>query len=172
MDTTYTVLVVGAGVTANLAIATMFVLRVVRPDRARSIGLLGTAMGIPLAMAAGHAWVVGADGWTVALPAAFVVFAVVEIAVDVVWDFDIRTSRWLVGYLALFYVGQWGVIGAAFRADPGGGAAVLVTYFVCLAATAYSYRRVGHGTPRTAQPGGDREITSPETPASASRRTP
>jgi hypothetical protein len=47
--------------------------------------------------------------------------------------------------LGAFYLAQWAVVGAAFLAWQPGGFAVLVTYFACLAATAWSYRRVGHG---------------------------
>jgi hypothetical protein len=75
----------------------------------------------------------------------FVVFAVVEVIVDVLLDFEIRATVWLWPYLMLFYLAQWAVIGAAFRVSEPGGFAVLVSYFVSLATTIYSYRRVGHG---------------------------
>lgn len=146
MASMHAALVVGAGSLANLAIAAMFVARVRRPDWARPLGFFGTAMALPLAAASLIAWVDGMDSWDIALPLAFVAFAIIEIGVDVVADFDVRGSRWLWPYLASFYLAQWAVIGAAFRASEAGGAAVLITYFVCLTATAYSYRRVGHGT--------------------------
>ena len=146
MTTLHSVLVVAAGSIANLAIAAMFVARVKRPEWARPLGFFGTAMALPLAAAGLIAWLEGMHPWDVALPLVFVAFAVIEIGVDVVADFDVRSSRWLWPYLMSFYIAQWAVIGAAFRASEAGGAAVLVTYFICLAATAYSYRRVGHGT--------------------------
>ena len=148
MTTLHALLVVGAGSLANLAIAAMFVARVKRPERARPLGFLGTAMALPLAAASLIAWLEGMHPWDIALLMVFVVFAVIEIGVDVVADFDVRSSRWLWPYLMSFYLAQWAIIGAAFRASDVGGAFVLVTYFVCLAATAYSYRRVGHGTNR------------------------
>ncbi len=146
MITLHAMLVVLAGSLANLAIAAMFVARVKQPEWARPLGFFGTAMAIPLAAASLIAWLEGMHPWDVALPLVFAVFAVVEIGVDVVADFDVRSSRWLWPYLLSFYLAQWAVIGAAFRASEAGGAVVLVTYFICLAATAYSYRRVGHGT--------------------------
>ncbi len=148
MTTLHTALVVAAGSLANLAIAAMFVARVKRPDRASPLGFLGTSMALPLAAASLVAWIEGMHPWDITLPLVFVAFAVIEIVVDVVVDFDVRSSRWLWPYLMSFYIAQWAVIGAAFRASEAGGAVVLVTYFVCLAATAYSYRRVGHGTDR------------------------
>jgi hypothetical protein len=148
MNTLHAALVVVAGSLANLLIAAMFIARVKRPDRARLLGFLGTAMALPLAAAGVIAWVEGMDTWDIALPLVFVAFAVIEIGVDVVADFDVRSSRWLWPYLMSFYVAQWAVVGAAFRVSETGGAVVLVTYFVCLAATAYSYRRVGHGAGR------------------------
>lgn len=155
MASAYAWLVIAAGAVANLAIAAMFIARVKRPDWARPFGFFGTAMALPLAAAALIAWREGLHPWDIALPSVFVAFAVIEIVVDVVADFDVRASRWLWPYLMSFYAAQWAVIGAAFRASEIGGAIVLVTYFVCLAATSYSYRRVGHGSGRTA----DREPT-------------
>ena len=148
MSTLHAVLVVVAGSLSNLAIAAMFVTRVKHPDRARPLGFFGTAMALPLGAASVIAWIEGMEPWDIALPLLFVAFALIEIGVDVVADFDVRSSRWLWPYLMSFYVAQWAVIGAAFRVSEAGGAVVLVTYFVCLAATAYSYRRVGHGTGR------------------------
>jgi hypothetical protein len=145
VDTAYAVLVVVAGSAVNLLWAAMFAARVVAPARARPLGLLGTSMALPLAVAAGLAVVDDADPWLVVLPLVFVAFAVVEVLVDVVLDVEVRTTRWLGPYLLAFYLAQWAVVGAAFIAAPTGGVVVLVTYFVCLAATGWSYRRVGHG---------------------------
>ena len=131
--------------TANLLIGLMFVARVHKPDKARVLGLAGTAMAIPLLVASMLAILSGTDLWGVLLPLGFVAFAIIEFGVDVVADFEVRTSRWLGPYLAAFYLGQWSVIGAAFRVSPAGGAVVLASYFLCLAATVYSFRRVGHG---------------------------
>lgn len=138
-------LVVVGGSVANLLFAAMFVARVRAPHHAHRIGLVGTGMASPLAMAAVLAWTSGTELWDIILPLVFVVFAAVELVVDEVLDFEVRASRWLWPYLLLFYVAQWAVIGAAFRASGPGGLAVLASYFVCLAATVYSYRRVGHG---------------------------
>lgn len=146
METWYPLLVVGSGVVANLLIAGMFVARVHRPSIARPLGFTGTGMAVPLAGAAVVASVGGGEAWDVALPLVFVGFAVVEVLVDAVLDVEVRESRWLWPYLMSFYLGQWAVIGAAFRASEMGGFVVLASYFVCLGATAYSYRRVGHGT--------------------------
>jgi hypothetical protein len=147
VSTTYAVLVIGAGVLANLLIAGMFVARVHAPAWARAIGFAGTAMAIPLAIASVLALVDGAGAWAVVLPLVFVAFAVIEVLGDVVLEGGFRTSRWLGPYLASFYLAQWALVGAAFLASRTGGFVVLFTYFVCLAATFYAYRRVGHATP-------------------------
>lgn len=146
MNTLHAVLVVAAGSLANLAIAAMFVARVRSPENARPLGFFGTAMALPLAAASLVAWLEGMHPWDIALPLVFVGFAFVEVGVDIVADFEVRESRWLWPYLMSFYIAQWAVIGAAFRASEVGGAVVLAAYFICLAATAYSFRRVGHGT--------------------------
>jgi hypothetical protein len=146
VSTTYAVLVIGAGVAANLLFAGMFVARVVRPGWARPLGFAGTAMALPLALASVVASWLGHGAWAVALPLVFVAFAILELVVDVVLEADFRVTRWLWPYLAAFYAAQWAVIGAAFLASTPGGFAVLCCYFVCLGATAWSYRRVRHGT--------------------------
>lgn len=138
-------LVVGSGVAANVLFAAMFVARVVAPRRAHALGLAGTAMAVPLAVASGIAAASGDPGWEVALPLVFVAFAAIEVLVDVIGAVDVRATRWLWAYLLAFYVAQWAVIGAAFLADERAGYAVLASYFVTLAATAWSFRRVGHG---------------------------
>lgn len=148
MTTTHTGLVITAGVIGNLAFAAMFIARVRDPGRARTYGLFGTSMALPLVVAALIAWAQEMEGWDVVLPLVFVAFAAIEILVDFILDFEVRESRWLWPYLMSFYLAQWSVIGVAFRVSEAGGAAVLVSYFICLAATAYSYRKVGHGTGR------------------------
>lgn len=152
METVRVVLVVGAGAAANLLIAGMFWARVRVPARFRLLGFAGTSMALPLGAAAAIAWAGGAAVWDVALPLVFVAFAVVEVLVDAVLDADVRRSRWLWPYLMLFYLAQWAVIGAAFRGSELGGFVVLATYFVCMAATVYSYRRVGHGVAESDRP--------------------
>jgi hypothetical protein len=150
----YAGLVIVAGTAANLLYAALFIARVVAPRGARPLGFAGTAMAVPLGVAAVIAATTGRGAWDVALPLVFVGFAMVEILADVVARVDVRTTRWLWPYLLAFYVAQWAVIGAAFRVSEPGGFVVLGTYFVTLAATAFSYRRVGHGGPAGShQPG-------------------
>ena len=146
MDTMYAAVVTGAGGAANLLFAGMFVARVVAPHRARPMGLAGIGMAAPLTIAALIAGREGLGAWAAVLPLVFVAFAVVEVVVDLMLPVDVRRTGWLWPYLLSFYLAQWAVIGAAFLGSRAGGAAVLVTYFLCLATTAWSYRRVGHGT--------------------------
>lgn len=145
MATLHVALLVVPGVAANLLFAAMFIARVVAPGRARTLGLAGTAMALPLAVASWTAAASGRSTWEIALPIVFVAFAGVEVLVDVVGVVDVRSTRWLWPYLLAFYTAQWAVIGAAFLADERGGYVVLASYFVTLVATTWSYRRVGHG---------------------------
>jgi hypothetical protein len=162
-----TALVVGAGTAANLFISAMFIARVLWPTWARPLGFVGTAMALPLTAAAVIAWAGDLDAWLVALPMVFVAFAIVEVYVDVIAATDVRSTRWLWLYLLAFYLAQWAVVGAAFIASARGGAIVLVSYFVCLVATAWSYSEVGHGRRRGSE-GDDQpdveEPTAPRTP--------
>jgi hypothetical protein len=141
----YAPLVIAAGSAANVLFAAMFAARVTTPNWAHLLGLAGTAMALPLLAASVVAWQRHASGWEIGLPLVFVAFAIVELAVDVVFRVDVRHTAWLWPYLVSFYLAQWAVIGAAFSVSRVGGFVLLGTYFVCLAATAYSYRMVGHG---------------------------
>ena len=71
----------------------------------------------------------------------------VELLLDYVLEIDFRRThtRLLGPYLALFYLGQMGLIGYAFVVQPVYGFVTLATYFLNLLATWYSYSRVGHG---------------------------
>jgi hypothetical protein len=141
----YAPIVIAAGSLANLLFAAMFTARVVAPGWAHLLGLSGTAMALPLLGASVIAWQHHLSAWEIGLPLVFVAFALVELAVDTVFRLDVRHTAWLWPYLLSFYLAQWAVIGAGFRVSRVGGFVLLATYFVCLAATAYSYRSVGHG---------------------------
>ena len=143
----YAPLVVVGGSAANLLIAGMFVARVVAPSWAAPLGFAGTAMAIPLAAASVVAVRNGASVWDIVLPLVFVAYAVLEVLLDGVLHIAFRSTAWLGPYLLLYYAGQWAIIGAAFRASREGGFVVLITYFACLAATFFSYARVGHAQP-------------------------
>jgi hypothetical protein len=85
------------------------------------------------------------EKWFTILPLIFGGYLFVEWLLDYVFKLEFR-STWLLGpYLLLFYAGQMGMIGYAFLVKKSYGALTLVTYFLSLAATAYSYVNVGHG---------------------------
>ncbi len=146
-DAVYAVLVVGGGTLANLLIGAMFATRVLSPSWASALGFTGTAMAIPLALGSAWAFHEREGAWKIALPLVFVAYAVVEVVLDGILHLPFRSTLWLAPYLILYYAGQWAVIGAAFIASRQGGFVVLVSYFVCLAATLFSLVRVGHGQP-------------------------
>jgi len=139
------VLVVFASVLAELLIAVMFLARVYRPDRSERWGFAGTAMAVPVAAGAFINGVNGSAVSDVVLPLIFVLYAAVEVMLDGVLKADFRATRWLGPYLFLFYAAQFALIGYAFRVGTVPGMAVLVSYFVCLAMTMWSGRKVGHG---------------------------
>lgn len=102
----YAPLVIGAGVTANVLFTAMFTACVLAPRWSRHLGVTGTAMAVPLGAAALMALSAGADPWLVVLPGVLVVFAVIGVAVDVLADVDLRSTRWLWTYLAAFSLAQ------------------------------------------------------------------
>lgn len=86
------------------------------------------------------------EWWTIVLPLLMVSFLLVELLLDYVLKLNFRQTRLLGPYLLLYYLALMGMIGYAFLTSEVLGFITLATYFIQLAATAYSYRKVGHGT--------------------------
>jgi hypothetical protein len=107
----------------------------------RIAGLAMVALALPLGAAvvlnllANRAW------WFIALPILLILHCVVELLLDYILKVDFRKSRLLGPYLGLFYLGQWGLIGYAFVANPVYGFVTLATYFLCLGATRYAHAK-------------------------------
>ncbi|MFN2290499.1 MAG: serine hydrolase domain-containing protein [Anaerolineae bacterium] len=105
----------------------------------RITGLIMVALALPLTAAvvlnllANRAW------WFVILPIPLILHCLAELLLDYVLKVEFRRSRLLGPYLALFYLGQWGLIGYAFVAEPIYGFVTLATYFLCLGATRYAH---------------------------------
>lgn len=132
----------------NLLLAGMFLARAV--GQARTGRILGTGvvvLAVPLAVAVALNALNEREWWTVVLPGLLIVYCVVEFILDYVQKSDFRHTRLLGPYLLLYYAGLMGMIGYAFLVNTLAGAVTLATYFVGLAATLYSFVRVGHGPP-------------------------
>jgi hypothetical protein len=132
--------------TYNLLMIVVFLARVRGKKHIEAtVGLEAVSMGLPLAFA----MVVNALGqrgfWYIFLPLPLALHCVIELFVDYIWKVNFRQTRWLWPYLILFYIGQWFLVGYTFQVSNTYGFVTLVTYFLCLAATAYSYSKVRHG---------------------------
>lgn len=130
----------------NLLLAVMFLFRARgQPKIGSAVGWGAVVLGIPLLAAA----VVNALGarplWTFVLPGLLVLYDTVEFILDYLLKFDFRHSRWLGPYLGLYYLALMGMIGYTFAVGQPYGFLTLITYFINLASTAWSYARVQHG---------------------------
>ena len=100
---------------------------------------------VGMAMPLGAAVILNALGkrgwWYVVLPLPLILHCIVELLLDYVLKLDFRKTRLLGPYLALFYLGQMGLIGYAFIVEPVYGFATLATYFLCLGATRYAHAK-------------------------------
>ena len=130
----------------NLLLLGMFLARGAgQPQTGRTFGTGVVALAVPLGVAvvlnalAQRAW------WTLVLPGLMIAYAVVDFVLDYLLKSDFRHTRWLGPYLGLYYAGLMALIGYAFLVDLLAGFITLATYFASLAATFYSYTRVGHG---------------------------
>jgi len=130
----------------NLILSAIFLNRVLgRPAWEHALGYGTIAMILPLAAIAisnalrGRSWAF----WV--LPLVMVAYLVLEYVLDYALKLDFRHSALLGPYLLTFYLGQFALIGYAFLVGRPHGFVTLVTYFISLGATAYSYTHVGHG---------------------------
>lgn len=111
----------------------------------RALGIVLMALAVPAALAAGLNLLGGRDWWTIVLPGLLVVFLALELVLDYILKLDFRRTRLLGPYLLLYYLALMGMIGYSFLVGKPYGFVTLVTYFLQLAATWYSYSKVGHG---------------------------
>jgi len=137
-----------------VAIANLFNLLIVgimlsRPGQKekleRALGLIVVILTFPLLGGMFVNFYYQRPWWTIVLPGILIFFCFLEFLLDYVFKISFRQSRWLWGYLLFFYLAQWGMIGYGFGVNWIFGFVTLLTYFLSLAATAYSYAKVGHG---------------------------
>ena len=73
-----------------------------------------------------------------------VLFLVVEFVLDYWLKFNFRHTAWLGPYFLVYYLALFALIGYAFLTGKSYGFITLMTYFINVAATFFSYARVGH----------------------------
>jgi len=130
----------------NLLLAVMFLYRARgRPRIGNGFGWGAVLLGIPLLVVIVLNVLSGRPWWTVVLPGLLVLYDLVEFGLDHVFKFDFRQSRWLGPYLGLYYLALMGMIGYSFASGKLYGFITLATYFINLAATAFSFNRMKHG---------------------------
>ena len=109
------------------------------------LGIINILLIMPLSIAVVLNIFGAREWWTYVLPLVLIMFLIVELLLDYVLQIPFRETRLLWPYLALFYLSAWMMIGYSFLVSKSYGFITLVTYFISLAATAYSYSQVGHG---------------------------
>jgi CubicO group peptidase (beta-lactamase class C family) len=107
----------------------------------RVVGLFMVALVLPLGAAVILNLLAKREWWFVVLPLPLILHFVVELLLDYILKLDFRKTRLLGPYLALFYLGQMGLIGYAFVVQTAYGFVTLATYFLCLGATLYAHSK-------------------------------
>lgn len=115
------------------------------PGVEKIAGYFVVALILPLSLATVFNYREKREWWTIYLPALMVLFLLVELFLDYILGLDFRYTVLLWPYLVLYYLSTWGMIGYAFPVNRTLGFLTLVTYFISLGATFYSYSKVGHG---------------------------
>jgi hypothetical protein len=111
----------------------------------KGLGIIVVALGIPAAISVLLNVLGKREWWSIVLPLLLVVFLTVELILDYILKLDFRHTSILWPYLLLYYISLWGMIGYAFLIGRNYGFVTLITYFLQLFATGYSYSKVGHG---------------------------
>jgi hypothetical protein len=130
----------------NLLLIVMFLARARKSQAVeKAAGLAVVVMAFPLAAAAVISALDHRAWWTWGLPLFMVVFCLVEYLVDYAMKIKFRDRRTMKPYLILYYLALMSLIGYSFLLGKTYGYITLATYFLHMAATAYSYGRVKHG---------------------------
>lgn len=111
----------------------------------RKIGIVLIALAVPVTISVLFNIMGNREWWSIVLPSLLVVFLLVELILDYILKLDFRHTRLLWPYLLLYYMSLCGMIGYTFLIGKSYGVFTLITYFLNLLATWYSYSRVGHG---------------------------
>jgi hypothetical protein len=109
------------------------------------VGLINIILVVPLITIVILNLLWGREWWTFVLPILLIIFDLLELILDYILKIEFRKTRLLGPYLLLFYLSQWAMIGYTFQVTTIYGIITLITYFISLGSTAYSYKKVGHG---------------------------
>lgn len=109
------------------------------------LGLVMVCLILPVGLAVLLNALAKREWWAVVLPLLLILFLVIELLLDYVLKLDFRTTALLWPYLAVFYIALMAMVGYSFLVGRVYGFITLGTYFLSLAATWYSYVKVGHG---------------------------
>lgn len=130
----------------NLILVVIFLARPFGWTRVEQVsGWISITLVVPLLSAVILNIRAGREWWTIVLPVFMILFLMVELGLDYIYQVSFRSTWLLWPYLLLFYFSQWMLIGYSFLIGNLHGAITLMTYFLCMGATIYSYSRVGHG---------------------------
>jgi hypothetical protein len=109
------------------------------------LGIIFMAMAIPVSTGVILNIIEKRACWTIILPLFLVAFCVVELLFDYILKLDFRHTGLLVPYLILYFLSLNGMIGYSFLIGKPYGFVTLISYFLSLLATWYSYSKIGHG---------------------------
>jgi hypothetical protein len=130
----------------NLLLVGIFLSRPKGLKRAEYVlGLLVVAMILPVGIAIILNLLGKREWWTIVLPLILLSFLVIELFLDYILKLDFRRTKLLGPYLFVYYLALMAMIGYSFLIGKPYGFITLITYFLNLSATWYSYSKVSHG---------------------------
>ncbi len=114
----------------NVVMAALFTARISGfPQIQYVLGVVAMTMGFALGYIAFLNRRNRRDKWLTYLLTPILLFFIVDFFLDYVLASSFRSTSLVIPYVALYYVGLWGLIGYSFRFDKKWGFVTLATYF-------------------------------------------
>lgn len=95
-----------------------------------TIGMVLIISALPISTIALLNYFSGREWWTYILPVPMVLFLIIELFFDYIYELNFRKSKFLIVYLFFYYTGLAGLLGYTFLVNRIMGYILLAVYFV------------------------------------------
>lgn len=104
-------------------------------------GLILIILAVPIFTITLINYISDREWWTFILPLPMILFLIIELFFDYIYNLDFRKTKLLLVYLFFYYPGLFGLIGYAFFTDKILGYISLGAYFVNQIAAFYAHKK-------------------------------
>ncbi len=126
----------------NIFMTLLFLARAAKRTRDEYIiGVILILLAIPISTISLINFISGREWWTYILPLPMVIFLIIELFFDYIYELQFRENRLLIPFLIFYYAGLFGLIGYSFLTSRGMGYAVLILYFIHQLVSLYAHKK-------------------------------